>query len=93
MPKTKLRELLTELQGELDNAEAVGPKARDQLQDVVTSIEEVLDDGDPTSSLPASEDDSLDDRLRAAAVDFETSHPRVAFLVERAMKLLSDIGI
>ena len=90
METTKLRGLLEELHGELEKAESVEPETRALLASVMDDIHGVLG---KSESPEAHGDESISQRLREAVVDFENSHPRLSFAVERLMKSLSDIGI
>lgn len=87
MRRTRLRELLRELQVELDRADAVEPESQDLLRSVMDDIEETLERSEGAG------DDSITDRLNHAVVDFEASHPKLSFTIERLIKSLSDIGI
>lgn len=87
MKRTRLRELLRELQDELDQAESVEPESRELLRSVMDEIEEVLERSEGAG------DDSITDRLNHAVVDFEATHPKLSFTLERLIKSLADIGI
>lgn len=91
MEGSKLREILEDLHGELENADSVEPETRDLLRSVMDEIHDVLDRREERSS--EEEGESISDRLGQALAEFETSHPRVSFAVERLMKGLADIGI
>lgn len=90
MGKRRLRNLLEQLHEELENADSVGPEARDLLRDVTGDIHDVLE---RTESASADEEESINDRLNHAIVEFKNSHPQLSFTIERIMKTLSDIGI
>jgi ABC-type transporter Mla subunit MlaD len=89
VPRRKLRETLEELEHELERAEAIDDRAREQLDHVVREVGELLD-----RTQEASEDQqSLLDRLAQATRDFEKSHPALAETVGRLAAALSNLGI
>ncbi len=92
MEKTKLRELLQELHQELETTAEVEPSTRELLRGVAREIDETLERGGPRPE-PGEEEGSFEDRLGEAFVEFEADHPRLAFITQRIVKLLSDIGI
>ena len=85
MPENRLRQLLEELQGELEKTAEASPETRDQMREVVDDLHQVLErrDGEHT----------VVDRVNEAMVEFENSHPQIGFLLKRIGKTLSDIGI
>lgn len=87
MTSTRLRELLRELQDELDRADAVEPESRELLRGAVDDIEEALERSD------AARDESITDRLNHAVVDFEATHPKLSYTIERLIQSLADLGI
>jgi len=88
MKETRLRELLRELQEELDREDTVEAGSQELLRSVMDDIEEAL-----KRSGAAAADDSITDRLNHAVVDFEATHPKLAYTLERLIQSLSDIGI
>lgn len=92
MEKTKLRELLEDLHGELEKADSVEPETRNLLKSVMDDIHGVLERREGEGHSP-EEEESISDRLSQSLVEFESSHPRVSLVVERLMKTLADIGI
>jgi hypothetical protein len=87
MNTTRLRELLRELHEELDRADSVEPESQELLRNVMDDIEGVLERSEGAG------DDSITDRLNHAVVDFEATHPKLSYTIERLVKSLSDIGI
>ena len=98
MEKTRLRELLEELHTELENADSVDAEAqkllRGTMDDIHGALDRAEDSGDGKEADPNPDgEEGIQDRLNRAVLDFESSHPRVGFAVERLLKALSDIGI
>lgn len=89
--ENKLRELLGQLQDELEQAEEVGPESRHLLREVMDDIETALERSAAGES-PAA-DESVKGRLDQAVVEFESSHPQLSFTLERLMESLSNMGI
>ena len=88
--KERLRELLEELHGELEQDHSVGEQPRDLLRTVMGDIQERLDrDTDEAQDWPSS----LGDRLRESLEHFGESHPRVTSTVGRVLDALSNMGI
>ena len=87
MKETRLRELLRELQEELDREDTVEAGSRELLRSVMDDIEEALKRSE------AAADDSITDRLNHAVVDFEATHPKLSYTIERLIQSLADIGI
>ena len=86
----RLRELLEELHGELEQDQSVGDEPRDLLQTVMGDIRERLDRGvDEASDWPTS----LGDRLRESPEHFGESHPTMTKTVGRVLDALSNMGI
>ena len=91
MPKTALRQQLTELHDSLASADELDPELRALLRDVSGDIENLL--GEDASAEEASAADQLQARLRRATVDFETEHPRLAHILENLADTLAKLGI
>jgi len=89
--ENKLRELLEQLQDELERAEEVEPESRDLLRDVMSDIETTLDRS-AAGEAPAA-DESVKGRLDQAVVEFENSHPQLSFTLERLIESLTNMGI
>jgi hypothetical protein len=86
----RLRELLEELHGELEQDDSVGEQPRELLRTVMVDIQERLDrDSDEVPDWPSS----LGDRLRDSLEHFGESHPRVTSTVGRVIDALSNMGI
>ena len=86
----RLRELLEELHGELEQDQSVGEEPRDLLQTVMGDIRDRLDRG---SDEPSDWPTSFGDRLRESLEQFGESHPTVTKTVGRVLDALSNMGI
>ena len=86
--KNKLKELLGELHTELGNAGELDADAKRQLEALSRDIQGAID---PDSDKPLLED--ARDQLQAAAVDFESEHPRIAGVLRSITDTLGKLGI
>jgi hypothetical protein len=86
--KNKLKELLGELHTELGNAGELDADAKQQLEALSRDIQGAID---PDSDKPLLED--ARDQLQAAAVDFESEHPRIAGVLGSITDTLAKLGI
>lgn len=86
-PTERLRATLAELHRELGTAEALDPKLREPLRQVMGDIERALEPE------PEPREESLIDRVSDLAVDFETDHPTIAGVLNRMTHLLASMGI
>jgi hypothetical protein len=91
MPEKRLREELSRLHDELEQASSVDRASRELLEDLVTDIRRLLD-APPADSEP-EEDDGLAERLGDAVRHFEDEHPNLAVAVGRIATALSNLGI
>ena len=90
MEKTRLRNLLRQLHEELETADSVGPEARELLANVNDDIEELLERSETAAD---GEEPTLKNKLDEAVVEFENSHPQLAYTIERIVQSLSNMGI
>lgn len=87
MPTRKLKELLQELEQQIENEELGSEELKQRLHDLKQSIEQRIDgeqDAEPRSLV-----DSAMEALR----EFEDSHPTVTMTLGRIMDQLSKLGI
>ena len=87
MPTRKLKELLQELEQQIENEELGSDELKQRLHDLKQSIEQRIDgeqDAEPRSLV-----DSAMEALR----EFEDSHPTVTMTLGRIMDQLSKLGI
>ncbi len=87
MPATKLREQLEAIRRELDDPDAVDDANRALLEELAADIERVLDEEDETTP------ETVRDRMKKAAVDFEAEHPRIARVMNEIVEALARMGI
>lgn len=87
MPATKLREQLEAIRRELARPDAVDDANRALLEDLAADIERVLDEEDETTP------ETVRDRIKKAAVDFEAEHPRIARVMNEIVEALARMGI
>ncbi len=91
MPKTALRQQLTELHDTLASTAELDPDLRALLKEVSGDIENVL--GEQTSAEATTATNQLQARVRRATVDFEAEHPRLAHILEDLADTLTKLGI
>ena len=87
----ELRRLLAELHDALASAESVGTEVEDPLRAVLADIQQALDAGE--GERPAPEQQTLEQRAEALALEFEVAHPTIAGTLNRLTHLLSSMGI
>ncbi len=93
MPREQLRRTLTRLHEELGREERLDRETLALLREVLGDIETRLEaEGAPTEETPDDED-SLADRLKEAARDFEASHPQLTEAVGRLADALAGMGL
>lgn len=83
MSTRKIRELLRELDGELDRTDDLDAETRGLLE----TIGQRLDTADP------DDDDSLSDNAREMASRFAASHPTAARIARDIADMLAKMGI
>ena len=93
MPRERIRQLLQELHGELEEAGSVDQESRDLLRAVMGDIREVLDREAAPEQAPAAGEEGLGDRLEEAAERFAGGHPQVVAVVKELMDGLNRLGI
>jgi predicted component of type VI protein secretion system len=89
VPKQRLRDDLERLQQELERSPGVDPQARELVSEIARDVEALLNSAEGG----AGETESLVDRLRSAAADFEESHPALTAVVGRIADTLAALGI
>lgn len=87
MARQRIRDELRQLQEELARSPGVDPQTRELVAGIARDVEALLESED------AGEAESLVDRLRSAAGDFEESHPALTAVVGRIADALSALGI
>ena len=80
-----LEQLLARLKAEIEDAEH-GDVDRAELSRLAKAVEAKLDDAD-------DDDDSLVDDMQRGVVRWESSHPQLAGLLQRAIDTLGGIGL
>jgi hypothetical protein len=93
MTTDALRELRDQLHTELSGETPIDPERRALLLDVKTEIDHLIAREPATSELSAEDTQHLQGRLQSAAVSFEGSHPQLASTLERALLVLSNMGL
>ena len=86
--KDKLKGLLNDLHVELNDAGQLDADAKRQLEALAQEIQGAID---PDSDKPLLED--MQDQLQAAAVNFESEHPRIAGVLQNITDTLGKLGI
>ncbi len=87
MQKNKIRELLEQLQGELDQVNPQDKKGRDLLENITTDINSLLQDSNIQS------DESVLQRLQDTIDHFNIEHPKLTMALSEIMSILSNAGI
>ena len=88
MPTEKIRETVTELESELGGLESMDDETRQVLLQAVDEIRTALaKDGPPIQN------ESLIDRLKHSAENFEDAHPNITRLITGLVDSLRQIGI
>jgi hypothetical protein len=90
MPKTKLRELLTELHDELDSEAGVDAEAQRLLVQVRDDIEILLE---LSSEVPIEHREQVRSGLGRALDALETDHPALFRVVGNMLDVLTSLGI
>ncbi len=85
----KLKETVKELEDELHSIESMNDQTRAVLHEVVQEIRQALHEDDSTELHPQS----IRDRLKSAAREFEDAHPRIAEVINRLVDGLAQMGI
>ena len=86
--KDKLKGLLSDLHVELNDAGQLDTEAKQQLERLAQDIQSAID---PDADKPLLED--VRDQLQAAAVNFESEHPRIAGVLKNITDTLGKLGI
>lgn len=87
MSNEKIKQLLTELQTELDSTE-LNAETRDRLRGLESDIEDLLE---PTS--PADDPTPVLDKARELEAEFEANHPVAGQFTREIINLLARMGL
>ncbi len=87
MPKNKIRELLEQLQGELDQISSQDVKGRELLENITADISSLLQDTDIQT------DESILKGLQDSIDHFNIEHPKLTMALSEIMSILSNAGI
>ena len=87
MPKNKIRELLEQLQGELDQIGSQDVKGRELLENIPADINSLLQDTDIRT------DESILKSLQDSIDHFNIEHPKLTMALSEIMSILSNAGI
>ncbi len=87
MPKNKIRELLEQLQGELDQIGSQDVKGRELLENITADINSLLQDTDIQT------DESILKSLQDSIDHFNIEHPKLTMALSEIMSILSNAGI
>jgi hypothetical protein len=86
----KLRATIAELEAELRGVDRLDPETRKMLELALEEIQGALHE---KSAKTSAEPQSLAERLRLSAGEFEGSHPALASLLHRMVDALTQLGI
>lgn len=87
MPKNKIRELLEQLQGELDQIAPQDKKGRELLENITTDINNLLQESN------TQVEESVIKRLQDTIDHFNIEHPKLTMALSEIMSILSNAGI
>lgn len=87
MPKNKIRELLEQLQGELDQVDPQDEKGRKLLANITAEIDGFLQESDDRR------DESILHRLQDTIDHFNIEHPKLTLALSEILSILSNAGI
>ena len=87
MPKNKIRELLEQLQGELDQVDPQDEKGRKLLENITEDINSFLQQSD------AQRDETILQRLQDTIDHFNIEHPKLTMALLEVLSILSNAGI
>lgn len=87
MPKNKIRELLEQLQGELDQIAPQDKKGRELLENITTDINNLLKESN------TQVEESVIKRLQDTIDHFNIEHPKLTMALSEMMSILSNAGI
>jgi hypothetical protein len=87
MPRRRLQDILSDLQKEVGSGASLTDDDRKSLRDLITSLEDVIDEDTDTEDAPVLEE------LRNATARFESSHPKLTDTLAGISELLRSIGI
>lgn len=87
MPKNKIRELLEQLRGELEQVSPQDQKGRDLLENITADINSFLQDPNVEA------DKSVLQRLQDTIDHFNIEHPTLTMALSEIMSILSNAGI
>lgn len=89
MPKSRLQDLLGEMEQQIEAEESIDESTRARLVSLKRAIESRLGSKSDESETRAS----LVEPVRDAIEDFEDSHPTLTLTLGRIMDLLNKLGI
>ncbi len=87
MPEKKLRELLVDLDREVDTSDGIDEHEERRLRELIDDIR---------TALPAEQakgEESLNDRVNEAVERFDQTHPTISFTLRRLIDTLGKLGI
>jgi len=87
MPKNKIRELLEQLQEELEQLSPQDTEGYDLLKNITTDINSLLQEN------PVQTDESVLQRLQDTIDHFNIEHPKLTMALSEIMSILSNAGI
>lgn len=86
----RLKEILTQLQDELERAEPPNEETRARLEDLSGHVRSLLDEG--ASASPEAHR-SFGERLKEDLANLESDHPALAYTIGQVIETLSGLGI
>jgi len=89
----RLRATLAQLHKELDRVEATDPEIQRLLQSAVADIQGTIERRESKAAPAEQTDESIVDRLSAAARHYEETHPTLSGILGSIIDTLSRMGI
>jgi len=87
MQENKIRELLEQLQAELEKSGSIDDQGRKMIEHITTDIKDLLDGS------AAEVDESMVQRLQDSIDHFKMEHPSLTMALSEVMSILSNAGI
>jgi len=87
MQKQELQKILEQLKEELANSQFSKPSSQQDLQALISKIEQALIDDE------AAVKRALNEPINDAVIRFEGSHPQLTAILNNIMSALSNMGI
>ena len=85
----KLRQLVADLEDQLDQVSGDNPEAQELLQRLSKDVDQALHEQAPQDFAG----ETFMDHVKTSAQEFETSHPKIAAMFNQIVDILNQMGI